>query len=292
MLVRLENIQSIRRAEYNLEEKGVTQIIGENSNGKSILIKAMAFIANNLISDKDERETLINDHSDFGTIELEREGMRLFVRVDRSRENCYYRFTSSNGSSITRTIREGGLDKLAEEFGFVSFDGGVCLQIFETFGIMPFVNNRISSDYEIIDYIITDKVASAFVDNYQAITFPAFKQAAANLKNNIAITQNRLQQMTFYDIPRYEEMKRKLKFYSSVIQYMSPCSLKKLSIPVPIKYGNLKPVELKKLPMLTIIKPCEQLLSVKKHMEDYLTALSGVCPTCGTEYREVVTGGI
>lgn len=286
MIVELINIQSIKKATYILEEKGITQITGDNSNGKSILIKAMSFVANTNIKDKDERESIINDNSTLGSITMERNNMRLKVVVSRARENCYYELTRSNGSVITRTIREGGLELLAEEFGWVAFDGNICLQIFETFGVMPFVNNRASSDYEIIDYIITDKVANDFIETYESITYPAFKKYASNLKSTVDNVERTLSSITFYDIPKHEDILYKLKNYQRNLEYIKICNVEKLPITKALKYVEINLINVVRLPIFKIIPLIEETISLSRLLDDYHLALNGKCPTCGTKLKD------
>lgn len=286
MKVKLLNIQSIKSAEYDLTEKGITQITGENSNGKSVLIKAMSFVANTHIKDKDERETIIKDDCPSGAIIMERQGMTLEVVVARIRENCYYKLKRATGEVITRTIREGGLEKLADEFGWTSFDGGVSLQIFETFGIMPFVNNRMSSDYEIVDYIITDKVASNFLENYEKVTYPAFKKFVSDLKHNIEVFQRNLDGITIYDIEKYENMLHRLKAFQRNINHLITYEPTRLPITKAFKYVNITPIKVNRLPIYKIAPSTPKVNSLLSFIIDLHTTMNGMCPTCGTKLKD------
>lgn len=75
--VELTNIQSIAHAVYQFDEKGITQIIGENSNGKSIVIKACIFITDTRMKDEDERRAILNWNSNIGVITMYRNGVKL-----------------------------------------------------------------------------------------------------------------------------------------------------------------------------------------------------------------------
>lgn len=287
MVVELYNIQSIRKATYDIAEQGITQIIGDNSNGKSILIKAMAFVANTSIKDKDERESIINDNSSTGIIVMKRDGMTLKVTISRVRENCQYEFTRRNGDIITRTIREGGLEILAEEFGWIAFEGNICLQIFETFGIMPFVNNRPASDYEIVDYIITDKVANNFVETYEKVTYPAFKQYVADLNSKISSSQRVLDGITFYDIPKHEDMLYKLRAYYRNVAHLVYYMPERLPIYKTVPMIEVTPYTPSMLPVYKLLKPIEPLVDLTDVVREYHLTLNGVCPTCGTVVKDM-----
>jgi energy-coupling factor transporter ATP-binding protein EcfA2 len=287
MKVELTNIQSIKHAVYEIEEKGVTQIIGENSNGKSIFIKACSFIANNKIKDEDKRDSIINDDVTHGIITMEREGVTLKATIYRESTNCVYELKRKDGTLIRRTIREGGLEELTEEFGWIAFDGNICLQIFETFGIMPFVNNRESSDYEIVDYIITDRVANDFVENYSKVTHPAFKDYLAKVKSKAEEAQRILDKITFYPIDKYEDILFKLKKYQRNVQHLKIVNPIKLPITKHFNYVPIEPIKLNRMPIYKIAPDCPNMVSLISYIKDYSEALNGFCPTCHTKFKEM-----
>lgn len=287
MLVELTNIQSIPHAVYQLDEKGITQIIGENSNGKSIIIKACTFVTDTRIKDEDERRALLNWDANVGVIQMSREGMKLKVTVTMERENCRYELTRKSGEVISRTIREGGLEILADEFGWVTFEGNVCLQIFETFGIMPFVNNRETGDYEIIDYIITDKVANNFVDEYESQTYPAFKKYAGDLKAKVESSQRVLDGITFYDIQKYDDILFKLKKYQRNVAHLMVYTPTRLPITKAFKYIDVQPITPTRLPIYKVAPTVPTLKSLKSFVKDFYTAAQGLCPTCGTKFIDM-----
>lgn len=281
MRIILRNIQSISQAVYDIEETGITQITGDNSNGKSILIKAVMFVATCAISDAEERNTIINDKCNFGDIVMERNKSKLHVYITRERENCYYRYIDDT-IDIKRTIVEGGLNKLVEKFGWVVFDDNICLQVFETFGIMPFVNNRASSDYQIVDTIITDKMANLFVKQYETITFPLFRKYTSELKAKQDFIQSQLNSITVYDIDMYQDILYKLKKYQQNIQFLMTIEPKRLNISSVVKHVNLSSIEVKRLYIPRVFPVLIEVKNISVSMNEYVTALNGICPTCGT----------
>lgn len=286
MIIELVNIQAITHAVYDFPDAGVVQITGENNNGKSILIKAIAFVANTLITKNEERESIIKDDCSYGTIYMIRGEQKLLVYVSRERGECYYQYTTST-LNVKRTIREGGLDKLASAFGWSTFSGGLCLQLFETYGVLPFVNNSAACDYEIIDEIITDRVANDFVQNYSSITYPLLRDAVAKYKQNVESCERELKAITVYDVAKYELMAARLRRYQEIVQYMIPYVPAKLPITKYMKYGTLKPVHMVKLPIFRIFPVLEAPVSLSSYISSLHTALSGSCPTCGTKISEM-----
>lgn len=287
MIVELINIQSIQKATYEIEEKGVVQIIGDNSNGKSILIKAMSFVATTLIKDKEERETIINDDVDSGIIIMSRKDMTLKVYINRELSNCRYELVRANGTVITRSVREGGLEKLADEFGWATFKDGVCLQIFETFGTMPFVNNRASGDYEIVDYIITDRVANNFIEAYKGTTNTEFSRYASDLKTKIAYADKVLSEISFYNIVAYENILYKLKAYQRNVSKLFILNTSKLPITRAFKYVDVPMYSPRKLPVFRVLPSIPSLLQLTTYISNLVSTLNGVCPICNTKFKDM-----
>lgn len=288
MLIELINVQSIKSALYDVPEKGITQIIGENSNGKSILAKAMAFVANLLITDESERVSLINDDSSEAYIIMKRNGMQLKVTVSEHRENCYFELTRSDGSIIKRTIREGGLDKLNEEFGWISFKNNFCLQIYETFGYMPFVSKNYSLDYDIVDRVITDKVASDFVESYEKITYPSFREYVKNLNSKINNMQSIIDGITIYDTEKYEDMLFKLKFYKVNVSELFIYNPEKIKINKALNYIPMDIYTPTRLPIYTYIESFGIPISFIEDISNLNKVIQGVCPTCGLRFKDVL----
>lgn len=287
LYVELTNIQAIAYAAYQIDEKGITQIIGENSNGKSILIKACTFVTDGRIKEEDERRAIINWSHNTAIIQMIRDGVKLKINVSMERDNCRYELTRKSGEVISRTIREGGLDFLAEEFGWVTFEGNVCLQIFETFGIMPFVNNRETGDYEIVDYIVTDKVANDFVLEYENQTYPTFKKLADDLRAKSDASQRILDGITIYNVVQYEDILYKLKRYQRNVSKLITCTPTKLPITKAFKYIDVNPVILTRLPIYKVAPIIPKINSLLSFIIDFYTAAQGFCPTCGTKFIEM-----
>lgn len=288
MRVELYNIQAIESAVYELSEVGVTQIVGENNNGKSILMKSMSFVANTLIKNKEDRFAMIRDNTSSGVILMSRKGMTLKVTISVEPENCRYDFINTDGKRITRTLREGGLDILAEKFGWISFEGNICLQIYQTFGIMPFVNNRETSDYQIIDYIITDKVASEFVESYEKITYPKFRETVGQLKTTSESLDKQLRSITIYDVERYEHILHKLKQLQRNIAHLHTIDFEPIEVPKALKFANVvSPIDFKPIPVFYQICGLTQFSPIERELSEYSQVMNGVCPMCGTSLKDI-----
>lgn len=288
MIVQLRNIQSYKDYNIVIDEPGCTQIVGDNSNGKSVLCKAMSFISKGDIRIESKRASIINDNCESGSITLSRNGMILNIMIHRVRDNCMYELTRPDGSVIRRTIREDGLDELVDEFGLVTFDGNICLQIFETFGQWPFINTKLSVSFEIMDYIITDKVASDFVDNYTKVTLPAFKERLSTLKRLQSANDEKLRSIVYYDKDTYVNLSKRMGSYARNLEKLKIYEPKRLPIFKTMKYVDFTIYTPRRLPIYKIAPEVPTMVSLHKVIDDYVKISNGECPTCGTLLKDRV----
>lgn len=301
MQIRLKNIQAFVDEKLELPDKGLVQILGENSNGKSILGKIIKACATLEFTKQGKRETLIRDGEKEGFIVMEYKGKVLSVVLNRDRNQCYVTLRRTNDERVTRTIRDGGIDKLMYEFGFRVYDrNNIVLQLHETFGIMPFVNSSDSANFEIVEDVTTDTVAQQFVTSFKEVTYKRAREVVKEYTNKIETIQRASEVLVMYDYAAYADLAKRLMDCYSVCKYLMPLEFeyiqmpKKIQVCNPVRIGlqeihvpkavsicnipklNLQYVKVyKPLPMPM---PIEDVGSVFRRARDLSR---GKCPTCG-----------
>lgn len=301
MHVVLKNIQSIKDAYYDLPKTGVVQIKGDNSNGKSIFFKAISAIVNLKILDDDERGSLINDNEESGSITIENDGVTLVAILHRERTQCCLALVRQSGERVTRTFRDGGLEKLIEEFGFRCYNkNSICLQLYETFGPMPFVNTTTAVNGEIVESITEDSTAKAFLKNFKEVTHPAARKTMKAFNEKVAQLERFKEALVLYDYENYEKYAKKMREYYDVLRYCKPIhlhklniisigncpevssvSLKKMNLLPKVKTIDIKPVGIVKFPILKFIDEVKSVNNIVGLIGEMEKIRSGVCPTCG-----------
>ncbi len=300
MNVILTNIQSIKSGVFSFPDKGLVQIKGDNSNGKSILIKALSAVVTLKILDEDERQALINDKEMTAYILIEHNGAKLLVQLSRERINCAMMLERASGEKTTRTFRDGGLSELIYEFGFRCYGkNSVCLQLYETFGLMPFVNTTKTMNGEIVESITEDKIAKEFLKNFKEITYPTARQRIKDFDEKIAQAERIKNMITLFDYQAYEEICGRLWQLYEVLKNFTAIELQKLSllpkleilpvkvmtlekIDMPPKAGRpeLKPFRLNRLELLHEINGFDEPDNLSQLIADMSDLRSGRCPTC------------
>lgn len=306
MLVRLRDIQSIESAEYDLGQKGVVLIKGHNSNGKSILIKSLDAIASLAITDSDTRQTLIRDTRPYGVIEIENEGTTLTCVLHRERNSCSLKLKRVDGTEIVRTFRDGGLKELVNEFGFACYaKNSVCLQIYSTFGPMPFVNTSPITNGEIVQAVTEDDIAKQFIENYKSITYKKAKEALKNLDSkldSLNVTKNSLQ---LFDVEEYKKFLNQMCSSLKIVKSLSVVSVNKCRLVPDVQFVNITAPKLQRVRVfrserfidiespslgrfrgITIVPSMVRLRKLDEMLEDIEAVYLGHCPTCGRLFIE------
>lgn len=302
MVVILENIQGIKeKCVYELPDEGIVQITGDNSNGKSILIKSIAAIAQLKIVDNEERRALINDDSKVGMIALTYKGKTLVVKLHEDRNSCIVQLVRNDGSKIARAFRDGGLQEIVEEFGFRVYNkSALCLQVFETFGVMPFVNTTPDVGYEIVDAVTTDTVAQQFLQNYKTVTHKTTKDMISKYSKELDGLYRTKSVVTLFDYVKYEQMYGRLSALYNVVKNLKYIMLEKIIVLPDVKCVDTRAPELEKIMVLPDIKCIDiqmprlsrvpivypipnicELDNLAQEIEDIMEILEGKCPTCG-----------
>jgi len=288
MIIRLLNIQSLRDAIYDFPEAGIVQIVGNNSNGKSILEKVLKSVATCGFVNQAERDSLIRDGEAQGMITIIYKGRILSVLLHRDRNSCLVALTRADGTRVERTIRDGGLPEIMYEFGFRTYGKrAVTLQLHETFGVVPFVNTSDGLNFEIVDAVTTDTIAQQFLENFREVTHKKSAELVKQYNNKIQNIKLMLQNLVMYDYEEYEAMAEQIEKCYEVIRYLTPIHLEKIIAMPKVVYVDVPEIHLDKIMHITYapyLEKLEDLAPLLKRMRDFE---EGVCPTCGKHFREV-----
>lgn len=231
MNIQLMNIQSIKDYTYRLPKTGLAQIIGGNSNGKSVLFKAIEGVVLLKITDDDYRDSLISDDSNSGVIVIENDGVALYADLYRERNLCSLSLIRSDSTVIRRFFREGGLDKLIREFGFKVYDkNSLCLQLLSTYGAMPFVNTTYAVNSEIVKDTTEDNTAELFLKNFKEITHPQARSVMRELNKKIDDLQRTKDAIVVYDWRAYTDYNKRLTELYNAVKSFYPVELKKVNV--------------------------------------------------------------
>ena len=290
MQISLHNIQSIKDATIELPETGIVEFVGGNSNGKSILEKVVSSIVKLDIEDEDVRRTLISDGETSGYVIMIHNGKSLAVLLDHVRDRTVFQYNPNvNDKSrvITRTLREGGMAELIREFGWCVYDNrNICLQIYPTFGAIPYINTSYTVNAEITEDVLRDRIADQFLSNYENITYKQAQEYIKSLKSRKSVLEASIASTAVYDYEAYEELATRISKLKSFYENFETIHLDEIPIPPDVEYIDIPYMHLEEIPIVEFIPTDMHLEDLTTDIDALLSVLNGVCPTCGRSIFE------
>lgn len=282
----LENVQTIDKYMFEFPERGIVQFRGNNSNGKSILGKAISRIVLQLLIYDDKRLPLIQDGKQSATVSMRYNNKGLVVNIDKDVNKCFYGLIRENGEKVRRGLREGGISDMIREFGFVVYGKNlVCLQFCETFGLMPFVNTPDELNGEIVNSVTTDIPSERFLENYN-ITFKEAKARLNAYNREIDTCQATIDSHKIKDVSGYSELIARAKDVMAKRSYLKPAFHVTLE-PFPKMEFKIKKVSrLDKIEMPVHLVKINHLFSLDKNIVEMKKVKEGKCPLCGKPLLE------
>lgn len=304
MQVRLHNIQSFKDVVYDFPDTGLVQIIGDNSNGKSILGKVFTAIAELKFTIQEERDSLIRDGEESGYAIIVYKGKCLSILLHRQRNNCYVKLKRTNGEEVVRTIREGGLEMLVAEFGFrVYGKNAIVLQVHETLGSVLFVNTSPSLNFEAVDAVTTDTVAQQFLTNFKEQTHKKAKQLLQEYNAKAEAAKRLAGTLVMYDHAAYQGIHDKMERAYNVLKHLELLELEEVDVLRPASIlglpqlnmpevsispevkllclGELDVPEVALLPKVQFIGQAVEIDDIYEPVRNLYEVMNGRCPVCG-----------
>lgn len=281
----LQNIQAIGDAHIVIEDNSIVEFVGDNSNGKSVISKVIEYLVSGDIAHEDVRCTLIKDDTEQGvavfTYNEKQLGLILRAKVRDSLIMYKHDIVNDPDGCIFRAVNDKeGVAAIVREFGFRAYaNGDICLQLHPTWGAIPFVTTSGSTNDSIVEDITTDKVADNFLSTFQTITLPVFRQRIADLQKEHDNAATVLENMESYDWKAYEEIASKLSDIYQKIKSYEYAYIE--DIPVPdLSVLPVSRIEIDYVPIINFYDLCP-LVEYINELDDYVTIMNGVCPTCG-----------
>lgn len=292
----LKNIQAIGEAHIVIEDNSIVEFTGDNSNGKSVISKVIEKLTSGDIRHKEVRLTLIKDGYDQGVVLFTHNAEQLGVILSYETKDSLVMYRSNVAKPdeyIARSMSDAdGVSELVNKFGFRTYaNGDICLQLAPTFGAVPFVTTSGAINDEIVQDITTDKIADEFINSFQTITFPIFKDMIARKKKERENYQVVLDNLESYNWHDYDSIYNRMKeIYDAIGTYVYT-HLEEVPIPdlsiIPVQH-----FELEQLPVIQYYDLCEHIYPIDKELKDYIDIINGVCPTCGRRLIDCAHTGL
>jgi hypothetical protein len=232
ILFKLINIQALKDATIAWDDKEIVEFVGDNSNGKSILSKTLDYMVKGDIFDKHIRKDLINDEEDVAQFWIKTDKKTLGIILYRNGTESYFTWGKNGEELNRRRATEGGFKEVLYDFGFRFYQKGeVCLQVFPTYGPIPFITTSGTTNKEIYDDLTSDKIADDFLSLYGEYTSTTFKLKEKEFRESKERIKSILDNIVEYDYEAYEKLGRKMKEYLLILKNLEFFDFEDINVP-------------------------------------------------------------
>ncbi|MDR1523246.1 MAG: hypothetical protein LBS29_04780 [Endomicrobium sp.] len=159
--LKLTNIQSHVDTVLDFPEFGVIRLYGDNSNGKSVLVKGLWDAISNDMSRPSNRVSLIRRGCMFGELQCVKwDGMELLIHIHKEAAQTFVELKRQDSSITRRYLSDKSIYMLIREFGFHYHDKhDVSVNIHKDDDKFLFTETKYATNYSILESAAIDKYA-------------------------------------------------------------------------------------------------------------------------------------
>lgn len=278
--IHTHNIQSHKDVLIELPETGITAFTGNNSNGKSVIVKVTNAVISGSITKPKERKTLVNKDCVSGYVEyVKYNGMKLLVNIHHEAAQTFAELTYPDGKTVRRYLADKALAAIVEEFGFhYNAEHGVSLNVHNDDDKFLFVNTKHSTNYACLGNTLSDTYSEQAYMNLELV-LTQLKSDLRDLTKNKIANQAVLDSLTTCNIEEVDKRRKKMLYIAVNLQHFpeTPCPKVKgvpdvIVIDTPGAFPSIKYP-----PMLNLPTNFPDIVQQGRDVND---VLKGVCPTC------------
>lgn len=294
--IRVRNIQAMGDVLVELPKTGLVVFVGENSNGKSIIRKALEDIIAYNIKSPRVRKSLINNKVSEGTIELTKwDGTSLFVNLNVEASLTWVCLRRSNGDEEKRYLSDKTIPDLVNEFGFhYNEKRGICLNICDSDDAILFFNTNYVTNGDVLNSALTDK---GVVDRCETLK-GVYREASVmrqTFSDNLRMSTLQKESIVLHDVDVERDLMVRSQMFANILSHVYIPDIVEPE-PIPdVVYVPLPSIRIStyKVP-LVIDLPKVNIKPIDNLFKDFMTVEKGVCPTCGKPFssHQTYTNGM
>jgi hypothetical protein len=288
--VTMDNIQSHVHTVLEFPETGVTRLYGDNSNGKSVMVKGIWDVVNGDITKPKLRRSIIRRGNEYGELTYERyDGLVLFVHIHLDAAQTYAELRAPGNDTVRRYLADKTIPLLVDKFGFhYNSDHSISVNVHKDDDPYLFSSTKHTINYDLMDSAMSDKFAEKSLEELQRILLEA-KRYRKQFEQAKAVADATLGAIQLYDTAEEEEKRDRMAYLLSNLKHCV-----NFDTPLPKMYP------LPKLNAVKVFPPVPDIYYPKIHKttDDRvpdITAIynelemlrNNVCPTCGRDFKEM-----
>lgn len=284
-----KNIQNHREVVIDLPPAGLIVFTGDNSNGKSVIVKVTKALATNTIKKPRKRASLVNRHASFGEVTYTRDDdVQLILHLTREAATTYVSYIEPGAEPITRYLADKTYTDLVRRFGWhYSDEAGLTLNIAEQDEALLFYKTSYKTNDEILRTATADTVANKVVENLQNTLKEArtFRDNQVTTVRGIQVADSELR---FYDAPVLEDLKGKLEYYHKILTTVYFPKLPVVEAVPDVRFTDVYIPVLTEIPYPRVVAISCDIPNLTELAKELETLRNHKCPTCGRSFETEV----
>lgn len=285
------NIQSHTHTVIEFPQVGIVRFYGNNSNGKSVLVKVLHDVVSNAITRPSNRRSIIRRGHSYGELLMHTyDGTALFIRIAEEAASTYAELTKPGCPPVRRYLADKSIPLLVKEFGWhYNSDHGVSLNIHQDVDGFLFVDTKKSVNFDLLNSVRSDQFAEASAESIEKLMKES-KRQRNEIVHAFEVAQATYAALQYWDVEEEQQIKDKCLMLAQHIESLAVPPMPEVTAvpdvtilpvfdtPIPkVRYPEF-------LPEFTV-----QLPDISHSAYEYHTLKSGVCPICE---RPLVEEGI
>ncbi len=271
----------------DLPETGLVVFTGDNSNGKSVIVKTLEALLTNKIAKPRKRNSLVNREASYGTIKFVRsDDVSLEAHIQREAAGTYIRYSVPGEEDVVRYIADKSYKELLLRFGWhYDEDTGISLNVGQEEDELLFYKTQPRKIRSLLESAVTDTNANTAAENMENFLGEVRKLKESYNQQQRAYMQT-LSTLVIEDTePLIAKTEKLEKCYRnlSVVYFPNIPDIK----PVPVvHYIDMYTPKIPKIKFPRIVWASCDIPDITKIAAELKTLREHKCPTCGRGFDE------
>ena len=276
------NIQNHAEVVIDYPATGLVVFTGENSNGKSVIVKVTKALITGEFTKPRCRASLINRSASFGeAIWIRDDNMTLTLHLTREAATTYVSLKRAEEEPIVRYLSDKSHTQLIREFGWhYDSEHKITLNVAEADEALLFYKTPNKTNGAVIHTATTDALADAAVATLEE-TISSARKFRSDASMQIKTLESTLAELKIYDIEDLRAKAEKAQIYVNLLQTIYFPSIPEIK-PVPkFTFISVHEPKLPKIRYPRVLSISCNLPDMLPLMQDINTLKNNKCPTCG-----------
>lgn len=281
------NIQSHARTILEFPRVGIVRFFGNNSNGKSVLVKVLSDVVSHAISRPGNRRSLIRRGHEYGELMMQRyDGTTLFIRIALEAASTYAELTGPDRPPVRRYLADKSIPLLVKEFGWhYNSDHSVSLNIHQDIDSFLFVDTKKSVNFDLLNSVRSDQCAEASAQSIEKL-LKASKKQRSDIVHAYEVAQATYAALQYWDVDTEQRVHDECLYLARNLEALDMPSMPEIH---PVPKVRIMPV-LPPMPQLHYVKLAPVFTApfpdIAKIVTEMRALASGICPTCNRKLIE------